>query len=324
MLLARRGVKRSVSFKKLGRYFFALRHFGHLSLFTAFAKVSLIISKLYLHCILSTVCQTTPLLYFSSYSEAHLQSYRNWGASYFWAVSVFNLLEPVHGDHCDKRLFVRRSTRNKGYVSNQLLPKNFKLKFSVGFYKYSYASLSNLLSSWFRYEALKLVSFTTVMIVKGSRLFPIMFVNKLMKKTKFQMFDWFTAFLLCSGSIARAWYLHIVLIETFNFKIQSRKISAREKSIWSTRTCRTPMIQSTPRCLELSALYYSLFWIPSPQTIKKNFVIIMSRVLNWHLELHSSLHYFWQARSRIKMASLKRSTFYERTKKSLGMLLHWL
>ena len=53
MLLARRGVKRSVSFKKLGRYFFALRHFGHLLLFTAFVKVSLIISKLCLLCILS-------------------------------------------------------------------------------------------------------------------------------------------------------------------------------------------------------------------------------------------------------------------------------
>ena len=73
--------------------------------------------------------------------------------------------------------------------------------FSVGFYKYSYASLSNLLSSWFRYEALKLVSFTTVIIVKGSRLFPIMFVNKLMKKTKFHPLDWLTAFFLCSGSI---------------------------------------------------------------------------------------------------------------------------
>jgi len=76
-----------------------------------------------------------------------------------------------------------------------------KTKSTVGFYKYSYASLSNLLSSWFRYEALKLVSFTTVIIVKGSRLFPIMFVNKLMKKTKFHPLDWLTAFLLCSGSI---------------------------------------------------------------------------------------------------------------------------
>jgi len=72
---------------------------------------------------------------------------------------------------------------------------------TVGFYNYSYASICNLLSSWFKFEALKLVSFTTVIIAKGSRLFPVMFVNKVMKKTQFHPVDWITAFLLCTGSI---------------------------------------------------------------------------------------------------------------------------
>jgi len=72
---------------------------------------------------------------------------------------------------------------------------------SVGFYKFSFASTSNLFSAWFRFEALKLVSFTTVTLAKGTRLFPIMLVNKIINKKSFKFIDWFTAFLLCSGSI---------------------------------------------------------------------------------------------------------------------------
>jgi len=72
---------------------------------------------------------------------------------------------------------------------------------SVGFYKFSFASTSNLLSAWFRFEALKLVSFTTVTLAKGTRLFPIMLVNKIINKKSFKLIDWITAFLLCSGSI---------------------------------------------------------------------------------------------------------------------------
>jgi len=72
---------------------------------------------------------------------------------------------------------------------------------SVGFYKFSFASTSNLISGWFRFEALKLVSFTTVTLAKGTRLFPIMLVNKIINKKTFKLIDWVTAFLLCSGSI---------------------------------------------------------------------------------------------------------------------------
>jgi len=58
---------------------------------------------------------------------------------------------------------------------------------SVGFYKFSFASTSNLISAWFRFEALKLVSFTTVTLAKGTRLFPIMLVNKIINKKSFKL-----------------------------------------------------------------------------------------------------------------------------------------
>lgn len=36
-------------------------------------------------------------------------------------------------------------------------------------YKYSYCSFSNVMSSWFQYEALKFVSFPTQVLVKASK-----------------------------------------------------------------------------------------------------------------------------------------------------------
>ena len=150
---------------------------------------------------------------YRTHNESTLQTHYYGRGRSFRKFSVFDFLESIYGNAYDQCVFVCYTTKDEINVSRSLnawfmydfslssRSLNFCLIFSVGFYKYSYASLSNLLSSWFRYEALKLVSFTTVIIVKGSRLFPIMFVNKLMKKTKFHPLDWLTAFLLCSGSI---------------------------------------------------------------------------------------------------------------------------
>ena len=40
--------------------------------------------------------------------------------------------------------------------------------FRCPFYKYSFCSFSNILSSWFQYEALKFVSFPTQVLAKGT------------------------------------------------------------------------------------------------------------------------------------------------------------
>ena len=56
----------------------------------------------------------------------------------------------------------------------------FQLKYSLiidfraGFFDFSFVSISNVLSAWFQYEALKLVNFTTVVLFKGSRILPVM------------------------------------------------------------------------------------------------------------------------------------------------------
>lgn len=48
------------------------------------------------------------------------------------------------------------------------------------FYKYSYASLSNILSSWCQYEALKYITFPTQVLGKASKIIPTMLVGRIL------------------------------------------------------------------------------------------------------------------------------------------------
>ena len=75
------------------------------------------------------------------------------------------------------------------------------IDFRAGFFDFSFVSISNVLSAWFQYEALKLVNFTTVVLFKGSRILPVMIMGRIISKTKNSAFDWITAVLLCVGSV---------------------------------------------------------------------------------------------------------------------------
>merc|ERR1739848_583555 len=66
-------------------------------------------------------------------------------------------------------------------------------------YKYSYCSLSNVMSSWFQYEALKFVSFPTQVLGKACKVIPVMIMGKFVSGNKYSMFEWFTALLLSVG-----------------------------------------------------------------------------------------------------------------------------
>lgn len=76
-----------------------------------------------------------------------------------------------------------------------------EFKSRAGFFDFSFVSISNVLSAWFQYEALKLVNFTTVVLFKGSRILPVMIMGRIISKTKNSAFDWITAVLLCVGSV---------------------------------------------------------------------------------------------------------------------------
>nr|CAG4646228.1 EOG090X05CU [Macrothrix elegans] len=66
-------------------------------------------------------------------------------------------------------------------------------------YKYSYCSVSNTLSSWCQYEALKFVSFPTQVLAKSAKVIPVMLMGKLVSGTKYKSYEYLTALLISAG-----------------------------------------------------------------------------------------------------------------------------
>ncbi|XP_062857060.1 adenosine 3'-phospho 5'-phosphosulfate transporter 1 [Trichomycterus rosablanca] len=66
-------------------------------------------------------------------------------------------------------------------------------------YKYSFASISNILSSWCQYEALKYISFPTQVLAKASKVIPVMLMGKLVSHKSYEYWEYFTAMLISVG-----------------------------------------------------------------------------------------------------------------------------
>ncbi|KAG8123416.1 hypothetical protein E2320_018891 [Naja naja] len=66
-------------------------------------------------------------------------------------------------------------------------------------YKYSFASLSNILSSWCQYEALKYISFPTQVLAKASKVIPVMLMGKLVSHKSYEYWEYLTAALISVG-----------------------------------------------------------------------------------------------------------------------------
>uniref|UniRef100_A0A672PNN0 Adenosine 3'-phospho 5'-phosphosulfate transporter 1 n=1 Tax=Sinocyclocheilus grahami TaxID=75366 RepID=A0A672PNN0_SINGR len=66
-------------------------------------------------------------------------------------------------------------------------------------YKYSFASLSNILSSWCQYEALKYISFPTQVLAKASKVIPVMLMGKIVSRKSYEYWEYLTAVLISLG-----------------------------------------------------------------------------------------------------------------------------
>ncbi|XP_068198346.1 adenosine 3'-phospho 5'-phosphosulfate transporter 1 [Antennarius striatus] len=66
-------------------------------------------------------------------------------------------------------------------------------------YKYSFASLSNILSSWCQYEALKYISFPTQVLAKASKVIPVMLMGKVISHKSYEYWEYFTALMISVG-----------------------------------------------------------------------------------------------------------------------------
>merc|ERR1719370_2175918 len=69
-------------------------------------------------------------------------------------------------------------------------------------FKYSYCSLSNILSSWCQYEALKYISFPTQVLAKASKIIPVMLMGKVVSKRKYEYYEYVVAVLITVGMVA--------------------------------------------------------------------------------------------------------------------------
>ncbi|XP_054617945.1 adenosine 3'-phospho 5'-phosphosulfate transporter 1 [Dunckerocampus dactyliophorus] len=66
-------------------------------------------------------------------------------------------------------------------------------------YKYSFASLSNIMSSWCQYEALKYISFPTQVLAKASKVIPVMLMGKVISRKRYEYWEYLTAALISLG-----------------------------------------------------------------------------------------------------------------------------
>ncbi|XP_049885851.1 adenosine 3'-phospho 5'-phosphosulfate transporter 1 [Pectinophora gossypiella] len=66
-------------------------------------------------------------------------------------------------------------------------------------YKFSYCSLTNIISAWCQYEALKYVSFPTQVLSKSCKVIPVMLMGKLVSRNKYELYEYVTAVLISAG-----------------------------------------------------------------------------------------------------------------------------
>lgn len=70
---------------------------------------------------------------------------------------------------------------------------------STVIYEYSFPSISNMLSSWCQYEALRFVSFPAVTLFKSFKLAPVMAMGKILGNLQYPQYDYFVALLIGIG-----------------------------------------------------------------------------------------------------------------------------
>ncbi|XP_025053625.1 adenosine 3'-phospho 5'-phosphosulfate transporter 1 isoform X1 [Alligator sinensis] len=87
-------------------------------------------------------------------------------------------------------------------------------------FKYSFASLSNILSSWCQYEALKYISFPTQVLAKASKVIPVMLMGKLVSRKSYEYWEYLTAALISVGVsmflLSSAPNKHLSTVTTFS------------------------------------------------------------------------------------------------------------
>ncbi|XP_047993036.1 adenosine 3'-phospho 5'-phosphosulfate transporter 1 isoform X2 [Leguminivora glycinivorella] len=73
--------------------------------------------------------------------------------------------------------------------------------FPVPLYQFSYCSLSNIVSAWCQYEALKFVSFPMQVLSKSCKVIPVMLMGKAVSGNKYELYEYVTAAMISAGMV---------------------------------------------------------------------------------------------------------------------------
>jgi len=66
-------------------------------------------------------------------------------------------------------------------------------------YKYSYNALSNVMSSWCQYEALKYISFPVQVLAKAAKVIPVMLMGRVVSRQTYSLLEYITAAMISIG-----------------------------------------------------------------------------------------------------------------------------
>lgn len=96
-------------------------------------------------------------------------------------------------------LVYNRPKESQFYLNSRRIVRSEACGPQAPLYEYVYCSLSNILSSWCQYEALKYVNFPTQVLSKSCKIIPVMLMSKLIHKKKYQTGEYLSAASLSIG-----------------------------------------------------------------------------------------------------------------------------
>ena len=135
-------------------------------------------------------------------SSGLLTSFLLWGLLQERIMSVHYDSENSTGpsEHFSNSLFLEFMNRILALVfAVAILLVRHQPAHTAPMYMYSYNALSNVMSSWCQYEALKYISFPVQVLAKAAKVIPVMLMGKVVSRQTYSLLEYITAAMISIG-----------------------------------------------------------------------------------------------------------------------------
>lgn len=131
-----------------------------------------------------------------------------------WALLQERMLTlPYDGDYFVYSFGLVFSTRVGGLLLSAILMSYYKIEWeSTPLFEYAFPSVTNMLSSWCQYEALKYVTFPTQVLAKAFKLVPVMLMGKFLHNKTYESYEY-----VCAATIGFGIFLFLDSSEHISF-----------------------------------------------------------------------------------------------------------